>query len=121
MPWVYSQSTGQLKYNGVLVTKGYSGIDAGKNNPAMEGVRHVGPTPAGDYSIGAPFFHAHSGAYTMRLTPINGNIALGRTGIMMHGDSKAHPGRALNGCMIVSYSARQKVWMSNDHIIKVTE
>ena len=31
---------------------GYAGTGAGRNNPAMENVRNVGPIPQGNYSVG---------------------------------------------------------------------
>ncbi len=120
MPRTYSQSTGELKHDGQLVGTGYSGIGAGLNNPAMEASHNIGPTPRGTCTVGAPFHHPHAGAYTMRLTPLDGTDVHGRTGLMMHGDSRAHPGDASNGCIIESLPARERVWNSNDHILVVT-
>ena len=39
---------------------------------------------------------------------------------MMHGDSRAHPDEASNGCIIESLPARERVWNSNDHVLAVT-
>lgn len=44
MPWTYRQSTGVLgDPHGQYVATGYSGADAGKNNPLMEGEKDIGP------------------------------------------------------------------------------
>ena len=120
MPWTYSQATGELKQNGQHVDTGYSGTGAGLNNPAMEASHNIGPIPRGTYTIGAPFHHPHAGPYTMRLTPTTPANVHGRDGFMIHGDSRAHPGAASNGCIIESLPARERVWNSNDHIIVVT-
>ena len=119
MPWIYEQSTGRLYHNGAFVERGYSGSGSGKNNPAMEGTSNVGPIPRGDYQIGAPFTHPHAGAHTMRLTPVNSTYTYGRNGFMIHGDSRAHPGHASNGCVIEGRLTRDKIWNSGDHILKV--
>jgi hypothetical protein len=49
--YVYSQSTGKLTYFGDLIGTGYSGKGKGKNNPAMQDVKDIGPVPAGLYEI----------------------------------------------------------------------
>lgn len=120
MPWSYSQSTGELMHDGRHVATGYSGTGLGLNNPGQDASPNIGPIPRGTYRIGAPFRHPHAGAYTMRLTPIDPASVHGRTGLMMHGDSRAHPGQASNGCIIENLSAREQVWNSNDHLIVVT-
>lgn len=33
MPWEYSQSTGELKHNGITIATGYAGKDKGKIIP----------------------------------------------------------------------------------------
>ena len=44
----YNQLTGELTTNsGVVIGKGYAGHGEGKNNPAMESVKMVGPLPKG--------------------------------------------------------------------------
>ena len=49
--YTYSQSSGQLKFYGEVLGTGYSGRDKGKNNPAMQHVKNVGPVPVGEYEI----------------------------------------------------------------------
>lgn len=120
MPWTYSQRTGELRHNGALVATGYSGTGAGLNNPAMQGVQDVGPLPQGTYAVTAPFHHPHAGAYALRLTPAAGTNTLRRSGFLIHGDSRAHPGQASNGCIIENLQARHQIWNSQDHTITVT-
>jgi hypothetical protein len=55
----------------------------------------------------------------MRLTSINGTNVYGRTGFVMHGESAGHSGEASNGCIIVKPDSWQRMWSSNDHIIRV--
>jgi hypothetical protein len=49
--YTYSQSTGELKHYSEVIGKGYSGKDKGKNNPAMQDTKDIGPVPAGEYEI----------------------------------------------------------------------
>lgn len=94
MSWEYSQSTGQLTYNGELITNdGYSGKSIWKNNPAAEPLRNRGPIPRGSYRIGSAKLHPKIGSVTMALTPV-GHSARGRTAFLNHGDSIQHPGSA---------------------------
>jgi hypothetical protein len=121
MPWTYSQSTGQLSQDGTLVAIGYSGFGPGKNNPADEAIRNVGPIPRGEYAIGA--MQATSAAHgpdIMPLTPV-GHDALGRSGFLMHGDSIANPGTASEGCIIMPHNVRLQVANSGDSVLDVVE
>lgn len=119
MPWTYKQSTGELSLNGVVAGMGYSGAGTGMNNDAMQQVPNVGPIPLGSYTVGAPFTHPHAGPYTMRLTPRAGTNTFGRAGLMLHGDSRRHPGTASQGCIIENIGVRMRVWASQDHVINV--
>ncbi|ASD84480.1 DUF2778 domain-containing protein [Burkholderia gladioli] len=117
--WTYSQSTGQISRNGTQVGVGYSGRGAGKNNHAMQNVRSIGPIPVGTYAIGAPFHHPHAGNYTMRLTPQVGTDTLGRTGMLIHGDSIQNPGQASSGCIVQNQQIRRRIWTSGDRTLQV--
>lgn len=120
MPWTYSQTTGELRYNGVVVaTGGYSGNGVGHNNPNTESQRDVGPIPRGRYLIGAPYHHPHKGNVTMNLDPV-GHNALGRTLFRIHGDSREHPGHASDGCIIFPLDVRERIARSGDHELDVT-
>jgi hypothetical protein len=111
MHWEYSQSTGNLKFNGNHEAKGYAGHGNGKNNPSMESIRNIGPIPKGEYSIQAPRTSARTGPYVLPLVPI-GHNAPGRTDFQIHGDSRSNPGNASNGCIIMNRATREKIWNS---------
>ena len=117
MPWEYSQSSGELRHNGVKIAKGYSGKDKGKDNPAMESVPFVGPIPKGLYTIGSPRDTTSRGPYVLDLTP-KGHNALGRSEFLIHGDSIKNPGKASEGCIIMPRVAREKVAKSGDTLLK---
>lgn len=119
MPWTYSQSTGELTRNGIIAGTGYSGHGTGRNNAAMQGTHDVGPIPQGTYTIEAPFHHRTAGDFAMRLTPQQGTNTFGRSGLMMHGDSRQHPGEASEGCIVQNYGARHQVWPSGDRTLEV--
>lgn len=118
MPWEYKQATGAISLNGKNIAFGYSGKSGGKNNPSLEGVPNMGPIPRGRYRIGPGFNHQSKGPTTMALTPI-GHSALGRSGFLIHGDSRKHPGNASEGCIVVPPEIRTLINQSSDRIIEV--
>jgi hypothetical protein len=118
--YTYEQLTGRmLSPDGSLLATGYSGADEGKNAPTEENVRDVGPIPEGMYDILAPVNSAIHGPYALPLQPDDGNEMYGRSGFLIHGDSFTHPGRASEGCIIISRAAREQIWMSGDHRLRV--
>lgn len=111
MPWSYVQNTGNLRHNGAIVGRGYSGHGSGVNNPAMQNVVAVGPIPDDVYRIGQPYTDPHRGALTMRLTPIDGHAGgpeTHRDGFLIHADAVKFPGQmqASEGCIILSAQIR---------------
>ncbi|HLW75686.1 MAG TPA: tlde1 domain-containing protein, partial [Bryobacteraceae bacterium] len=98
--WTYRQSTGEMSRDGIAAGIGYSGFEAGKNNPAMQEVEETGPIPQGRYTIGEPedLEGGPHGPFILRLTPDSGNQMFGRSGFLIHGDSIAQPGMASRGC-----------------------
>jgi len=118
--WIYEQSTGKLSSTdtGFLAT-GYSGNGTGKNNPLAQSIHDVGPIPSGVYAIGAPFNSPDHGPFALRLSPDAANQMFGRTGFLMHGDSREHPGCASKGCVIMPREARETVWASGDRELQV--
>jgi hypothetical protein len=119
--WTYLQSSGDLWHGDPEpVCSGYSGHDAGKNNPDMQDVHDVGPIPQGKYTItGPPFDSPGHGPFVMRLVPDPQNEMFGRSGFLMHGDSIEHPGAASEGCIIMPRAIRERVWNSGDRDLKV--
>ena len=118
MPWRYCQQTGQLLLNGKIIGTGYSGKGVGKNNPNMEQAKNVGPIPRGKYTIGPAYTHPHKGPITMNLTP-NGHPTYGRSDFLIHGDSRAHPGNASEGCIILPRNIRNRIATSGDTVLEV--
>lgn len=113
--WTYSQSSGNLYFGDVLVATGYSGHGDGKNNPALESVRQVGPIPAGRWRlVGGPFDSPATGPFCLRLLPREGTQTFGRSGFLIHGDSKSAPGTASHGCIVLPRKIRQAIWESVD-------
>lgn len=119
--WVYDQSTGELKRNGVFVARGYSGAGIGKNNPDLQTKVATGPIPRGRWSIGQPRNSPNVGPFAMPLTPILNTNAFGRTAFMIHGDSAKKPGTASRGCIILPRNVRELIWNSGDHVLEVVE
>lgn len=111
MHWEYSQSSGDLKFNGLKMATGYAGHGNGKNKPSMGHMRNIGPIPKGEYKIKAPRNSARTGPHVLPLVPV-GHNALGRTDFQIHGDSRSNPGSASNGCIIMGRSIREKIWGS---------
>jgi type VI secretion system (T6SS) effector TldE1-like protein len=118
--WTYSQSTGELKHNGIHVADGYSGNLLGKNNPMLQMSPDIGPIPRGEYKVGHPHHSHHVGPYAMPLSPKAGTETFGRKSFFIHGDSIKHPGLASKGCIILSPPARHRIWLSGDHDLSVT-
>ena len=119
MTWKYEQETGQLSQNGADVAIGYSGAGNGKNNPSMQDVQKIGPIPRGNYTIGEPHDTPTHGPYVLRLTPDPENEMHGRSGFLIHGDSKEHPGQSSEGCLIFPRAIREQVWDSGDTALEV--
>lgn len=120
MPWEYSQSTGQLSRDGQPIGIGYSGRGTGRNNPALERMRNLGPIPQGRYRIGTQYTHPTKGPITMTLTPV-AHTAHGRTHFLIHGDSTRHPGDASEGCIVLNRHVRQTIAASGDTEIRIVQ
>lgn len=88
--------------------QGYAGRGAGKNNPDAEHQRNVGPLPVGEYSVYGPRTSSRTGPFVFDLRQIKGPT-YGRGGFQIHGDSKANPGNASSGCIILHRGAREAI------------
>jgi hypothetical protein len=118
--WIYKQSTGELVRNGNVWRGGYSGCGEGKNNPTAENKPDVGPLPRGLYWIlGPPEETEKHGPYVLRLEPNPQNDMYGRSGFLIHGDSKIHPGQASEGCIILPRPLREHIYDSGDRTLEV--
>lgn len=124
MTWRYDQSSGVLSLNGAFVSQGYSGKGRGKNNPALQGERGVGPLPAGKWKIVGKYDSKSVGPYALTLYADDGKLddthaGTGRGAFRIHGDSIARPGDASNGCIILPRAIREKIWLSGDRDLEV--
>lgn len=111
----YHQASGKLRAaDGALMGVGYSGRDSGKNNPKDQGIAGFGPIPCGKYAIGKPFNSDTHGPFVLPLTPVPGAVMYGRSGFLIHGDSKSAPGTASHGCIILPRKVREAIAASGD-------
>jgi len=117
--WTYEQFTGNLFHDGELVGRGYAGMGEGKNSPAHQSQKDVGPIPQGMWLIDQFFNSAQFGPIVCHLWPKAGTETFGRSGFLIHGDSSAHPGLASHGCIVMSNVARAAVRDSKDTLLKV--
>ena len=117
MPWTYSQSTGTLTGPAGQVATGYSGTGAGRNAPAMQATRNIGPIPQGAYTVGTPHDTSTHGPHVMRLAPVPGTQTFGRDGFLIHGDNRRHD--ASQGCIILDRAARDRIGNSADTRLNV--
>lgn len=117
--WVYNQSTGSITKDGKLIGYGYAGHGFGKNNPAAQNVRMVGPVPVGLYRIGPAYLHPRLGPTTMDLVPDPRNEMYGRDLFRIHGDSSDHPGWASDGCIVTFLPIRKQFAASMDRDLEV--
>jgi hypothetical protein len=56
----------------------------------------------------------------MSLTSPPGTQVFGRTDFLIHGDSRAHPGEASAGCIILPPDVRRRIAASGDTTLEVT-
>ena len=120
--WTYIQETGELQQDDKPIANGYSGAGQGKNNPELQDVHNIGPIPQGDWKIsGPPVNTAEHGPYVLRLTPVPETETFGRSGFLIHGDSKTAPGTASEGCVILPRAVREEVWQSGDRELTVVD
>jgi hypothetical protein len=119
MTWQYHQKSGVLFQDGKLLTSGYSGHDAGFNNPALESDVGIGPIPRGMWTIGAfGNGHPHLGPLVAALTP-KGHDAHGRSAFFIHGDNAKADHSASHGCIILPRFAREAIARSGDTALEV--
>lgn len=117
--WVYRQRTGEICLDDKLVAVGYSGYGFGKNDPSAQRDHGIGPIPTGVYRIGDPYDSADHGPFVMTLFPDSRNRMYGRSGFLIHGDSKEHPGEASHGCIILPRPVRETIHLSGDTTLVV--
>jgi hypothetical protein len=108
----FTQRTGRFfireRETGTIVRecRGYAGRGPGKNNPQAQGLRNLGPLPRGRYLVRPPHYHPRLGPMAFRLVPQPSNEMCGRSGFLIHGDSRRNPGQASRGCIILGPADR---------------
>ena len=119
MPWIYTQTSGEIHHDNVLVyNKGYSGKGSAKNKPDREHERDQGPIPRGTWTIGQPRDSRKVGPYAIPLTPY-GHNAHGRTDFLIHGDDSNDMGNASKGCIVLPPGIRRRIVASGDTTLYV--
>lgn len=124
--WTYDQSSGELRNaKGQLVLTGYSGHGRGKNNPALQGVKGVGPIPRGRWRMQSIYDSANVGPRAITLWSLDDpsiddrHEATGRSAFRIHGDSIRAPGTGSRGCIILPRAVRVAMWASGDRELEV--
>lgn len=87
--------------------------------PSMQDQPNVGPIPQGVYLIGEPVDTLEQGPFVLPLKPDDANEMFGRSGFLIHGDSKSHPGNGSEGCIIMPRFARDRIADSGDRELNV--
>lgn len=119
--WTYQQSSGNLVApDGSLAGTGYSGRGASLNVPEDEGLRDLGPLPAGWWTIGEFFDDpGGKGPIVAHLTPHLGTLTFGRSCFMIHGDNAEANHTASEGCIVLARPLREAIRDSGDSILLV--
>lgn len=118
--WTADLASGELRLNGILAGSFYSGHPPHVNDVDATNIRDLGPIPLGWWTIsGPPFDDPEHGPYCLRLTPDKDTIVFGRSGFLIHGDSKEHPRQASKGCVIAPRNVRERIYQSGDVRLEV--
>ena len=119
MTWRWREATGELSHDGEVIAHGYSGLDAGKNNPALVAATGIGPIPCGEWTMAGVYDSPKVGPFAIILDPNTGTETFGRSSFRIHGDSISHPGSASHGCVILPRPIREQIWASGDRALEV--
>lgn len=119
MAWEYDVATHTFTRNGEKHSAEYAGATGYKNDSSQECVKNKGPLPRGTYTIGAPHNSAHTGKYTLNLTPNMSNAMCERAAFRIHGVSRKHPLDSSEGCIIATLTVRKDIWASGDRELVV--
>lgn len=118
--WIYKVRPGRMYQNDIFKWTGYSGMAEARNNPALQDKVGLGPIPTGVYIIGKERETTEThGPVVLPLAPIAYSETFGRSGFLIHGDSRSHPGSASHGCIILPRAAREEMAFSSDRLLVV--
>jgi hypothetical protein len=118
--WTYQQKSGCLWHDLDFVADGYSGKNAGLNNPLLQEVHNVGPIPQGIYKIVCWYPSDYELGPTVAVLVQVVGESFGRSGFRIHGDNSARNHTASEGCIILDHATRIRMQYSNDQVIEVT-
>ena len=119
--FTYDQSSGKFSLDGKVLWDGYSGYKNGKNNPALEMQKAIGPIPKGLWHIGGSYDSPKTGPKTIVLVPADETETFGRDAFRIHGDSISNPGNASHGCIILPKFVRQFIIENSCKLLTVVE
>lgn len=88
---------------------GYSGRAEAKNNPRRENDVCKGPIPKGHWKTGKAYRSTRVGAHAIPLERGSDVAVYHRSGFLIHGDSRIHPGQASSGCIVLPLSVRRLI------------
>lgn len=118
----WDQSAGEMRLDGKLLSRGYSGRERGWNNPALQGAVGIGPIPRGLWRLtDLRLTGASTGPYTIVLVPAPGTNTLGRSEFRIHGDNARMNNTASHGCIILPRAVREALWGSGARLLEVVE
>ncbi|MBL4607826.1 MAG: DUF2778 domain-containing protein [Pseudomonadales bacterium] len=94
----------------------------GRNNPAYNGTRNLGPTPRGTWDIGASEDRADTGPNSIRITHADGDrfpVGRDRGTFLIHGNNQQND--ASQGCLILGPTERRAIINGGGGTLTVTE
>lgn len=124
--WTWQQAAGRMTGPDGRVWRGYSGKGRGVNNPALQGLRGVGPIPAGRWRMLRVENSARVGPFSIVLDKVDArpgddrDEVTGRDAFRIHGDRvNGPPQSASSGCIILPRIVREAIWRSGDRELEV--
>lgn len=123
--WIWDQSAGELRRNGEVVSRGYSGNGRGVNNPARQAAPGVGPVPRGRWKLVSVANSGNTGPFTITLHAADATPGddrhdeTGRSAFRIHGDNVHLNRTASHGCIILPRAIRELMWRSGDRDLEV--
>jgi len=120
---IWSQSKGELRRfdEPRVLASGYAGTGEGRNNPALQSVRGVGPLPLGFWRIGKAYNSVNTGPVTIPLYKLDDkpgddiDAVTGRSAFRVHGNNARND--ASRGCIILDRPARIAMDEATDEIL----
>lgn len=122
--WTFNIKAGKVFHNGEFFSSGWSGHNVrggvqGRNNPATQAVKDIGPLPVGKYKVGTAYDSPKTGPLTIPLTPDPSNEMYDRDGFRIHGwqigtDPNDPFNPSSDGCIMQARPYREAINSSPD-------